>query len=101
MPSTKRYGDSHDVLQVNPRLDVVNRSTTFPLCVSLRLQTFRVYLETKVLPAMKEKREEFLLRELVKRWNHHKIMNKWMFKFFQYLVRCMNPCLPIPRPDLT
>jgi hypothetical protein len=24
--------------------------------------------------------------ELVKQWEHHKIMNKWMFRFFMYLV---------------
>lgn len=29
----------------------------------------------------------FLLQELVRRWQNHKIMNTWMLKFFMYLDR--------------
>ncbi len=35
---------------------------------------------------MRDKHGEYLLVELVKQWEHHKIMNKWMFRFFMYLV---------------
>ena len=41
----------------------------------------------QVLPALQDKRDEFLLEELVSRWTRHKVMNKWMQKFFMYLDR--------------
>lgn len=50
-------------------------------------ETFREYLRSKVLPALRTKRDTFLLQELVARWENHKIMNKWMWRFFMYLVR--------------
>lgn len=68
-------------------------------------QTFKKYLSDTVLPAVKGKHETFLLMEVVKRWQHHKIMNKWMFRFFMYLVRRENPprrrpcILTAPRPS--
>jgi cullin 1 len=40
-----------------------------------------------VLPSLRSKRDEHLLRELVKRGENHKIMNKWYKQFFQYLDR--------------
>lgn len=49
--------------------------------------TFRVYLQNTVLPLLLDRPGEYLLAELVKRWEHHKIMNKWMFRFFMYLNR--------------
>lgn len=48
---------------------------------------FEEYLSAKVLPALQDKRDEFLLEELVSRWTRHKVMNKWMQKFFMYLDR--------------
>lgn len=45
------------------------------------------YLGTSVLPSLKDKQGEYLLRELVKRGANHDIMNKWMKKFFMYLDR--------------
>eukprot|EP00953_Heterococcus_sp_UTEX-ZZ885_P027119 14597-Heterococcus_DN1.PRE.1 len=49
--------------------------------------TFQKYLTGTVLPALRDKHGEFLLKELVRRWTHHKIMNTWMQKFFMYLDR--------------
>lgn len=40
--------------------------------------------------ALREQHGEFLLKELVRRWSNHKIMNQWMQKFFQYLDRCVS-----------
>lgn len=57
--------------------------TPFPTPV---VQTFRSYLRRVVLPSVTSKHGEYLLAEVVKRWEHHKIMNKWMFRFFMYLV---------------
>ncbi|KAF5756553.1 putative ClpP/crotonase-like domain superfamily [Helianthus annuus] len=31
-----------------------------------------------VLPLLREKHDEFMLRELVKRWSNHKIMVRWL-----------------------
>ncbi|KAL5141003.1 Cullin-1 [Glycine soja] len=40
-----------------------------------------------VLPSLREKHDEFMLRELVKRWANHKIMVRWLSRFFHYLDR--------------
>jgi cullin 1 len=45
------------------------------------------YLQRSVLADLLAKRDELLLRGIAKRWENHKIMNKWMKKFFSYLVR--------------
>ncbi|XP_016432694.2 cullin-1 [Nicotiana tabacum] len=43
------------------------------------------YINTIVLPSLKKKHDEFLLKELEKRWASHKLMVKWLLKFFHYL----------------
>lgn len=58
------------------------------------VQTFREYLQDTVMPALRDKHGDYLLAELVKRWEHHKIMNKWMFRFFMYLVRAVRVSCP-------
>ncbi|KAK4418166.1 Cullin-1 [Sesamum alatum] len=40
-----------------------------------------------VMPSLREKHDEFLLRELVKRWTDHKLMVRWLSRFFHYLDR--------------
>lgn len=50
-------------------------------------ETICQYLTNTVLPALRHQRQEFLLQELTKRWANHKIMNRWMQKFFMYLDR--------------
>ncbi|KAG8372963.1 hypothetical protein BUALT_Bualt12G0121700 [Buddleja alternifolia] len=50
-------------------------------------ESIEEYITTTVLPCLMEKRDEFLLRELVKRWLNHKIMIRWLSKFFCYLDR--------------
>ncbi|KAF3629127.1 Cullin-1 [Capsicum annuum] len=44
-----------------------------------------VHLLYKVLPSLKKKHDEFLLKELEKRCQSHKLMVKWLLKFFHYL----------------
>lgn len=39
------------------------------------------------MPSLKEKHDEFMLRELVKRWANHKVMVRWLSRFFYYLDR--------------
>lgn len=43
--------------------------------------------QIQVLPSLREKHDEFMLRELVKRWLNHKIMVRWLSRFFHYLDR--------------
>ncbi|CAN6676928.1 unnamed protein product [Malus baccata var. baccata] len=50
-------------------------------------ESFEEYITTTVLPSLREKHDEFMLRELVKRWTNHKIMVRWLSRFFHYLDR--------------
>ncbi|KAK7379173.1 hypothetical protein VNO80_04626 [Phaseolus coccineus] len=49
--------------------------------------TFDEYLKTTVLPSLREKHDEFMLRELIERWLNHKVMVRWLSRFFHYLDR--------------
>ena len=40
------------------------------------------------MPALRDKADEFLLKELLKRWDNHKVMVRWLSRFFNYLDRC-------------
>ncbi|KAK8693848.1 hypothetical protein V6N13_071415 [Hibiscus sabdariffa] len=48
---------------------------------------FEEYITSTVLPSLREKHDEFMLRELVKRWGNHKVMVRWLSRFFHYLDR--------------
>ncbi|TYH58428.1 hypothetical protein ES332_D08G152700v1 [Gossypium tomentosum] len=50
-------------------------------------KTLDEYITSIVLPSLKDKHDEFMLRELVERWLNHKIMVKWLTRFFHYLDR--------------
>ncbi|KAL3505756.1 hypothetical protein ACH5RR_031138 [Cinchona calisaya] len=50
-------------------------------------QTFEDYIISTVLPSLREKHDESMLRELVKRWSNHKIMVRRMSIFFDYVDR--------------
>lgn len=50
-------------------------------------EAFNEYITAKVLPALREKRDEYMLKELVQRWDNHKIMVRWLSRFFNYLDR--------------
>jgi len=45
------------------------------------------YLSTVVLPALESNSNEYLVKEVVVRWEDHKIMKKWLHNFFCYLDR--------------
>ncbi|KAL7104972.1 hypothetical protein ACP275_07G015800 [Erythranthe tilingii] len=49
--------------------------------------TFEDYISAKVLPSLREKSNETLLGEFLRRWKNHRIMTKWLSVFFQYLSR--------------
>ncbi|XWS39049.1 hypothetical protein CRYUN_Cryun18bG0016800 [Craigia yunnanensis] len=48
---------------------------------------FEEYITSKVLPSLQGKKDEALLQELEKRWSNHKIMTRWLCRFFHYLDR--------------
>jgi len=50
-------------------------------------EAFEEYINSTVLPSLKEKHDEFMLRELVRRWLNHKVMVRWLSRFFHYLDR--------------
>ncbi|KAI3804647.1 hypothetical protein L1987_26348 [Smallanthus sonchifolius] len=50
-------------------------------------ESFQEYITSTVLPSLREKHDEFMLRELVKRWSNHKVMVRWLSRFFYYLDR--------------
>ncbi|KAG7028969.1 Cullin-1 [Cucurbita argyrosperma subsp. argyrosperma] len=50
-------------------------------------ESFEEYITSSVLPSLREKHDEFMLRELVKRWANHKVMVRWLSRFFHYLDR--------------
>ncbi|GMH29301.1 hypothetical protein Nepgr_031144 [Nepenthes gracilis] len=50
-------------------------------------ESFEEYIASTVLPSLREKHDEFMLRELVKRWQNHKVMVRWLSRFFHYLDR--------------
>ncbi|XP_038877979.1 cullin-1-like [Benincasa hispida] len=50
-------------------------------------ESFEEYIISSVLPSLREKHDEFMLRELVKRWVNHKVMVRWLSRFFHYLDR--------------
>ena len=50
-------------------------------------EAFNAYIISDVLHALREKQGEYMLKELVKRWDNHKIMVRWLSRFFNYLDR--------------
>ncbi|KAI3505757.1 hypothetical protein L1887_27981 [Cichorium endivia] len=50
-------------------------------------ETCEEYITSTVLPSLREKHDEFMLKELVRRWSNHKIMVRWLSRFFHYLDR--------------
>ncbi|CAI0467391.1 unnamed protein product [Linum tenue] len=45
------------------------------------------YINSMVLPSLREKHDEFVPRELVKRWANHKVLVRWLSHIFHYLNR--------------
>jgi len=45
------------------------------------------YVQRQVLPSLNDKTGNALMKELLHRWNNHKIYVKWMDRFFTYLDR--------------
>ncbi len=50
-------------------------------------ETFSNYLTNHSYPAIISKSDKFLIQELVKRWQDHTVMMKWMYDLFRYIDR--------------
>ncbi|KAL3632108.1 Cullin-1 [Castilleja foliolosa] len=59
-------------------------------------EVFEEYITSTVVPCLMEKHDEFLLKELVKRWHNHKVMLRWLSGFFNYLDRFLVPKKSLP-----
>ncbi len=51
-------------------------------------EAFTTYIQERVLPSLRDLQHETLLRELQQRWVNHKLMVRWLSRFFNYLDRC-------------
>merc|ERR1719271_2402119 len=54
------------------------------------------YLSARILPRIKEKHDEAMLQELVRRWENHKLMIKFLSHVFKYLDRFYVKRLSLP-----
>ena len=54
------------------------------------------YLSARILPRIKEKHDEVMLKELVRRWENHKLMIKFLSHVFKYLDRFYVKRLSLP-----
>ncbi|PIN02365.1 Cullin [Handroanthus impetiginosus] len=57
---------------------------------------FDDYITSKVMPSLRNKHDEFMLRELLKRWTIHKDMVRLLSRFFNYLDRYYVARLQLP-----
>ncbi|KAI4345437.1 hypothetical protein L6164_012562 [Bauhinia variegata] len=54
-------------------------------------KVFEEYINSTVLPFLREKNDELLLMELVRRWSNYKTMTKWLSRLFHFLDRYYIP----------
>uniref|UniRef100_A0A7R9VZX3 Cullin family profile domain-containing protein n=1 Tax=Chlamydomonas euryale TaxID=1486919 RepID=A0A7R9VZX3_9CHLO len=50
-------------------------------------EAFNQYITDKVMPSLREHHDEVLLEQLWSRWQNHKLMVRWLSRFFNYLDR--------------
>uniref|UniRef100_A0A2N9EC23 Cullin family profile domain-containing protein n=1 Tax=Fagus sylvatica TaxID=28930 RepID=A0A2N9EC23_FAGSY len=62
-------------------------------------EVFEEYISSTVLPSIKEKHDEFMLRELVRRWSNHKVMVGLLSCSFQSLDEYFTPRRSLPALD--
>lgn len=82
--TNREYADLYSIIykmciQKNPHCYTPHLYEHYKQCIN-------DYLTNTALPAIQSKQGPFMmLHELVRRWNDHNIMKKWMFDFFRYL----------------
>jgi hypothetical protein len=65
---------------VRPRHEAQSDSGGYEACI--------LCIHLQVLPSLRDKKDEKLLRELHRRWDNHNVMTRWLSRFFNYLDRC-------------
>ncbi|WCJ26040.1 cullin 1 [Euphorbia peplus] len=58
-----------------------------PKLYDMYKEAFEEYINSTVLPSIRGKHDEFVLRELVIGWSNHKVMVRWLSRFFHFLGR--------------
>ncbi|KZV24388.1 F-box/kelch-repeat protein [Dorcoceras hygrometricum] len=58
--------------------------------------TFHDYICSKVLPSLRGKENQDLLKELLKQWTNYRILARWLSRFFFYLDRYFIPKAKLP-----
>lgn len=61
-----------------------------------RAQTFESYYSGVVVPRLRAASGTRLIPEFVRAWDDHCLLNKWMYRFFMYLVRSASARSPVP-----
>ncbi|KAK2359005.1 cullin-1 [Trifolium repens] len=64
-------------------------------------ETCQEYIISKVLPSLREKNNDHLLRELLRRWSNYQVMTRRLSKFFCYLERRDIPHYGLPSLEET
>ncbi|WJX91317.1 hypothetical protein P8452_73111 [Trifolium repens] len=64
-------------------------------------ETCQEYIISKVLPSLREKNDDHLLRELLARWSSYQVMTRRLSKFFCYLERRDIPHYGLPSLEET
>jgi len=60
------------------------------------VEAVKDYLSARILPRIREKHDEYMLRELVRRWENHKLMIRFLSHVFKYLDRFYVKRLSLP-----
>ena len=79
-------GHSGSEAELVPAPSTRTSSLFRPLCAEAAL-TPHPLIPPQVLPVLKQHDAEVLLKELLTRWQNHKIMVRWLSRFFNYLDR--------------
>ncbi|KAL4272849.1 hypothetical protein GQ457_13G026730 [Hibiscus cannabinus] len=59
-------------------------------------KVFKDYINGSVSPCLQGKKGEALVEETERRWSDHKVMTRWLIRFFHYLDRYFVPKRNVP-----
>ncbi|KAK8682104.1 hypothetical protein V6N13_054501 [Hibiscus sabdariffa] len=59
-------------------------------------KVFKDYNNGRVLPCLQGKKGKALVKETERRWSDHKVMTRWLVRFFHYLDRYFVPKRKVP-----
>ncbi|XP_058082248.1 cullin-1-like [Magnolia sinica] len=103
------FAKGKEIMVANPEMKFTSKEymrfygSVFTLCTKpgihfesqIVFDKFKEFMEEcityMVLPSLKEKHDDNMLRELVKMWSNYRVMVKWQSRFFGYLDRFYVP----------